>query len=235
MSTYTERFKTRLRVNPELLERYEYDARYYGDKNIKNELASAKRTATSLSKASASFSYLRPGQKLALDAANSSMRSLANDLAVLQTWAKQYFAFCEIEREREHVESLEQLALKRWNNDDNALKFEAELLHELQTKDGKLALGDWFHGRGMHSDVAREEFSMQISTTPPKKIYSLALNTATLLQHLAEQNALKSNAYSSKGTWWYVAGWKDYEDYIEWRKTVAGVADSALKKLFTLV
>ena len=35
MSTYRERFKTRLKVNPELLERYEFDARYYGDKNIK--------------------------------------------------------------------------------------------------------------------------------------------------------------------------------------------------------
>ena len=52
MRPYLARFKTRLKVNPELLERYEFDARYYGDKNIKNELASAKRTATSLAKAS---------------------------------------------------------------------------------------------------------------------------------------------------------------------------------------
>lgn len=235
MSTYLERFKTRRKVNPELAQRYEHDASYYGDKNIKNELASAKRTATSLAKASAAFSYLRPEQKLALDAATSAMRSLARDLAELALWAKDYAAFCTAERERENIEVFEKLAEKRWSNDADALNFEAAVLNELQTNDGKHALGDWFHGRGMHKDVSRDDFSVSFDICPPNKNYSKRLNTAALLQGLVHTRPHKSNAYAWNGKWWYVAGWQDYEEYLAWRKTVAGDTAAAILNIQTTV
>lgn len=235
MSTYLERFKTRHKVNPELVQRYEFDASYYGDKNIKNELASAKRTATSLAKASASFSYLRPEQKLALDAATSAMRSLARDLAELALWAKDYAAFCASEREREDMEKLEKLADKRWSNDVDALNFEANILSELQTNDGKHALGDWFHGRGLHKDVPRNDFSLSFDLCPPKKNYSNRLNTAAVLQGIDHARPQKSNAYSRTGTYWYVCGWQDYEDYLAWRKSIAGATAAAILNIQTTV
>lgn len=235
MSTNLERFKTRRKVNSELAQRYEHDASYYGDKNIKNELASAKRTATSLAKASAAFSYLRPEQKLALDAATSAMRSLARDLAELALWAKDYAIFCTSEREREEIEKLEKLAEKRWNNDVAALNFEASILSELQTNDGKHALGDWFHGRGLHKDVPRNDFSLSFDLCPPKKNYSNRLNTAAILVGIDHTRPQKSNAYSRTGSYWYVCGWQDYEEYLAWRKSVAVTAESALAKLSLIV
>lgn len=235
MSTYLERFKTRRKVNSELAQRYEHDASYFGDKHIKNELANAKRTATSLAKASAAFSYLRPEQKLALDAATSAMRSLARDLAELALWAKDYAAFCVIEREREHVESLEKIAERRWSNDTNALSFEAGLLSELETKEGKCALGDWFHGRGLHKDVDRLEFSVRLDSTPtPRKNYTLKLNTAAVLEGLNRGSPHKFSSFTSD-KWYYVCGWQDYEEYLAWRKSVAVTAENALAKLSLIV
>ena len=235
MSTYLERFKTRRKVNPELAQRYENDASYYGDKNIKNELASAKRTATSLAKASAAFSYLRPEQKLALDAATSAMRSLARDLGELALWAKDYAAFCALEREREDVERLEKLSEKRWSTDVDAINFEASILNELQTNDGKHALGDWFHGRGLHKDVSRDDFSLSFDTCPPNKKYSKRLHTAALLIGLVHTRPHKSNAYAWNGKWWYVGGWQDYEEYLAWRKTVAGATAAAILNIQAIV
>lgn len=235
MSTYLERFKTRRKVNAELAQRYEHDASYNGDKHIKNELASAKRTATSLAKASAAFSYLRPEQKLALDAATSAMRSLARDLAELALWAKDYAAFCASEREREDMEKLEKIAVKRWSNDVVALNFEASILSELQTNDGKHALGDWFHGRGLHKDVPRNDFSLSFDLSPPKKNYSNRLNTAAILVGIDHTRPQKSNAYSRTGAFWYVCGWQDYEEYLAWRKSVAGETESAIAKFLSVV
>lgn len=233
MSTYLERFKTKRKVNPELTQRYEFDASYYGNKNIKNELASAKRTATSLSKASAAFSYLRPEQKLALDAATSAMRSLAKDLAELALWANDYRAFCVTERERERVESLEKIALKRWNGDVHALNFEAEILAELETKEGKCALGDWFHGRGKLKEVEREDFLLSHNKPQSNKEYSLRLNTAALLEDLVHNKPDKYNSYSKE--WRYVCGWQDYEDYLAWRKSVASATSAAILNIQTTV
>lgn len=74
--------KSRRKVNPTLVELYEFNARYHGDKDIKKELFTARRTATSLENASKQFGHLRPENKLAPDAATSAMRQLAVDLSV---------------------------------------------------------------------------------------------------------------------------------------------------------
>jgi hypothetical protein len=221
-----QHFKSKRKVNPELARRYEFDASYHGDKNIKKELASARRTATSLAKARATFIYLLPEQKLALDAAINAMRSLSKDLAELALWAGDYHSFCVVENERVRVETLEKMSDKRWGNSADALNFEVEILKELKTKEGECALGDWFHGRGQHKEVAREQFSLTSSHPESNKEYSLKLNTAAILELIYYAKPHKSNAYGGK--WWYMCGWQDYEDYLAWRKTVAGAASTAI-------
>ena len=159
MTTPMSGFKSRRKVDPELIERYEWDARYNGDKNIKNELSTARRTATTLAKSANQFSHLRPEHKLALDAATSAMRKLAADLAELVGWAKEYGAFCAAERARASAAELEALAEKRWGSDVKAMEFEAELIRELMTPEGAEAFGEWMHSIGQHLDVQPKDFS----------------------------------------------------------------------------
>jgi hypothetical protein len=228
VSNYLERFKSRRKVNKELVSQYEWDARFHGDKTIRSELAQARRTATSLKKASDAFRHLRPEHKLALDAAASAMKSLAVDLAELALWAKDYLAFCNIEREHERVEGLEKLAEKRWRSDESALKFERDLLHELQTKEGLLALADWFHGLGRHRDVDPETFSTDLnSLSYEPKGDSAQVATAALLQHIGQSHPYKHTGFQDKV--YYTCGWTDYEEYISWRKSVASATSAALQ------
>lgn len=228
LSTYLERFKTRRKVNKDLMSQYEWDARFHGDKTIKSELAQARRTATSLKKASDAFRHLRPEHKLALDAATSAMRSLAANLAELALWANDYLAFCNTERERERVEGLEKLVEKRWASDKSALKFESDLLRELKTKEGLLALADWFHGLGRHQDVDRENFSTDLdSLSYEQKGDSAQVATAVLLEQMGQCRPYKHTGFQNKV--YYSCGWSDYEEYISWRKSVASAASAALQ------
>ena len=119
MSTLMTGFKSRRQVNPELIDRYEWNARYHGDKDIKKELSTARRTATSLENACKQFGHLRPEHKLALDAATSAMRQLSADLSELVGWAKEYGVYCAAEHARQAAAELEAVAEKRRCNDQN--------------------------------------------------------------------------------------------------------------------
>jgi hypothetical protein len=214
MSNYPERFNSRHKVNPELISRYEWDARFYGDKNIKNELACAKRTATTLAKSRAQFSHLKPEHKLALDAAASAMASLVADLTVVAAWAKDYGNFMEIERKREEVERLEAFAAQRWGADNAAVAFEIALIAELATDAGLEALGEWMHARGMQTDIRLEGFRTPrfgIKNQPPKN----KLEAAESL--LSIQNCSPHIGSTMAGSYYY-CGTEDYELYLQYKK-----------------
>ncbi|TAM36949.1 MAG: hypothetical protein EPN61_15275 [Burkholderiaceae bacterium] len=218
-------FKSRRKVDPDLIERYEWDARYNGDKNIKNELSTARRTATSLAKAAGQFSHLRPEHKLALDAATSTMRKLAADLAELAGWAKEYGAFCAAERAREESAVLEALAEKRWGGDLRAMEFEAEVITELVTRTGAEAFGQWMHSIGQHLDVKPEDFSLpfdNVHVTQSAKTRQVLAN----IVRSAVNNA--PHKWSGMRGMNYAAGWKDYELYLEHRKAAASEAVKVL-------
>lgn len=70
MSDYLTQFqaKTSRKADAELIRRWEWDARCNGEKNIKIQIANAKRTATSLQKVHQQFSNLRPEHELAMNA-----------------------------------------------------------------------------------------------------------------------------------------------------------------------
>lgn len=222
LSKYLE--KNMIPVSRELVDRWESDIRHYGDTNIKAQVSHAKRTATTLSKAMGQFSHMSPEQELAIRAAASAMRSLAEDLAPLAKWAAKYKAFCDAERKREHAEDLERLAFERWGNDATAVQFEADLVHELGTKDGCLAFAEWLHSNGLHLDVPLEGISCCIERLG---------NGATLREKLADQ--IRENRRDSDNRWRtlhgerLIASFETYERYRAHRKDVAAKAAGILK------
>lgn len=221
-------FTTRRKVDLDLIERYEYEARYHGATNIKNELATAKRTATTLAKTSEQFRHLRPEQKLALDAAASAMRQLATDLTALTAWAKDYGAYCAAERVRADAAELEAFANNRWGTDPKALEFEADVIIELISQKTSDTFGHWMHSIGEHRDVKPEDFQ-----APFQNVYG----TASHHDRKVLAKLIKGATDKAPHKWMglhgmvYAYGWKDYERYLQHRKAAALTADKFLSGL----
>lgn len=219
MSKYLSKFlaQTRRKANPELIDRWEWDARTNGDKNIKAQLANARRTATSLSKAGGQFSNLRPEHDLAIKAAVSAMQALASELAPLAAWAKDYKVFCDAEAKKQHAADLESIALKRWGNNDAAVQFESDLMQELGTHAGRVAFANWAHSAGMYVNVAVEEISCTVDGLRHGE--SQRARAASTV----EQNISRTAPHRWTGLRGpcVVASWNDYEAYVSYRREVA--------------
>lgn len=124
-------FKYRGQINKDLAECYQrfWDSEL--EKTVKNHAASAKRTASSLSSTLNSFStVMKPEQTFALQAALSSMKSLALDLEQLKPWAKALTVFKLQERKRQEDIELDRLAAVRWGIPGEIS--DAEILAELR-------------------------------------------------------------------------------------------------------
>lgn len=218
MSDYLTRFqqKTRRVADSELIRRWEWDARFNGDKRIKIELANAKRTATSMERAAQHFSNLKPEHELAIKAACSAMRTLAVELTALAAWAKDYKAFCDAERKKEDTSALEAIALERWGDDVSSMKFEIDLMRELGTRDGQLAFGAWCHSVGKHLDCAVQEISCtvdRLSNEPSER--------AGAARTIERARGLRPNKWEGMRGPTVICGWSDYEAYLSYRKEVA--------------
>lgn len=222
MSSRLAKFESisRIRVDPELAARWEYDARYNAELNIKVQVAHAKRTATTLKKALTQFKKIRPEQELALQAAASAMTSLAMELAPLVPWAKAYKTFCDAERARENIEELEALATARWGTDDAAVQFEADLVKELGTKEGRMAFAQWLHSRNEHTDVSLDGISSCID-----RLGEGSTVRQKLAFRLREDRRATDNQWGTR----LIASFATYERYLAHRKEVAATALSILK------
>lgn len=223
MFEYFEKFmkQTRLKVDRELAKRWESSARYYGDKNVKKQMAAARRTATTLVNSVGQFSNLRPEQELAIKAAASSMRALANDLQGLVVWAKAFQLFCQAEYKRERSAVLEAMAVKRWGNDAGAFAFECSLIDELLTNDGRLALGQWVHARGECIDTPVDCFYSPFDNM----VEALDGDTSrekTVSRIEKAVRVRERDAYSSWAGKRLSCSWWDYEAYLADRRAVAG-------------
>ena len=116
MSDLLARFQaqTRRKADSDLIRRWEWDARYHGDKNIKIQASNAKRSATQMQKIKEQFSNLKPEHELAINAAASALRAMAEELTLLAAWAKDYQVFCAAAWKKEEDARLEALAQERW-------------------------------------------------------------------------------------------------------------------------
>jgi hypothetical protein len=219
MSDYLARFQalTRKKADPELIRRWEWEARYHGDTQIKIELANAKRTATSMQKARSQFSNLKPEHELAINAAASALRALASELTPLAAWAKDYKVFCDAERKKEDHAVLEAIALKRWGHDERAVRFESELMRELGTHDGRLAFAAWCHSNGKHRDCKASEVSCTVDGLATE---ATERTSAARTVQRGQDRAFPNRWEGMRGAT-VICGWPDYEAYLDYRKEVA--------------
>lgn len=220
MSDYLARFQaiTRRKADPELIRRWERDARYHGDESIKKQLVGAKRTATSLKKAGDQFSNLRPEHELAIKAAVSALQSLVKELEPLAAWAKDYKVFCDAEFKKERAAALEAIAFARWGNDEKAFQFEVALIEELGTNAGKLAFAKWIHSTGKYLDVGLNEISSTVN--------KLTYHGSTVRERAAstveeEMRSRTPNRWSDQRGPVVICTWQDYEAYVFYRREIA--------------
>lgn len=226
MSAHLDKFNTlsRIKVDFALAQRWDYDVRSNGEKNIKLQIAQAKRTATTLQKAINQFSNIRPEQKLAIKAAASAMQALAKELLPMVAWAKAYKAFCEAEYKRERAVELEAIAQARWGSDPSALQFEVDLIQELNTDDGRLSFAQWLHSMGEHTDVALNNV---------RPCVDRILEGKTLRERMAA--TVNENKRSTDNKWSAIDGlkvicsWRIHERYLAHRKEIAAKTKGILK------
>jgi hypothetical protein len=220
VSDYLARFQssTWRKVDPELTRRWEWDARFHGDKNIKVQAASAKRAATTMMKMPDQFSNVKPEHELALKAAASALRAMAEELKTLAGWAKDYHAFCASEMKKEEGARLEAVAQARWGNDESAVEFETSLIQELGTPDGRLTFAAWCHSVGKYRQCALEQISCQIdhlSTGPTPR-----MRAALTIEQAKDMNR-GTHLWDTRSGPMVTCSWRDYEEYLAYRKEVA--------------
>jgi hypothetical protein len=219
VSDYLARFQssTWRKVDPELIRRWEFDARYHGDKNIKVQAAGAKRAATTMLKMPDQFSNVKPEHELALKAAASALRAMAEELKNLAGWAKDYHAFCTEERKKEENSRLEGMARARWGDDERALQFETALIEELGTTDGRLAFATWCHSVGKYRQCAIDEISCRVDRVLSGP--SLRIRAALTVEQGMDR--LAPNLWQGRSGPTVICSWGDYEEYLAYRKEVA--------------
>jgi hypothetical protein len=223
-------FESRRKPNPELIDRYEWSARIHGDEEIKIELATARRTATTLAKARTQFKHLQLADQMALDEAARVMRRLAADLSELVAWAKEYGAYCADQWTKADAAELVEIADKRWGKDAEALAFEVDLLRELNTDLGREAFGDWMHSTGRQLDVKSKDFSTPASSG---SFISAASRCEVVAQFVRQEQRTEAHKWESIRGWHYSCSWAEYESYLTHRRTVAS-STAAMLRGFTV-
>lgn len=215
----------RTEIAPELIDKWEWDARFYGDKNIKVEIAKIKRTATALEKAVNQFCNLTPAHAQSVRAAVVVMRELAVAYTGLAAWAREYNAFCAAARDHAEQAEIETFARSRWP-DQVALEFERALLNELQGIDGRLAFATWCHATGRHNDCALDQIS------PPVDYVQTAPTTAAMVKVVKQGMERRVHLkWMGNAGLRVVCSWADYESYITYRRSVAETTASLLKQV----
>jgi hypothetical protein len=131
------------KVDAKLAERWSFDVNLHGEKNIKSQIAIAKRTATALENAAKKFLNISSKQASTLKEAAIAMRILAKELKPVAEWAKAYKAYRDSELRRKWSETLENFAVGRWGDTPGLVELEASIVMQLCTPTGRLAFGEW--------------------------------------------------------------------------------------------
>lgn len=207
-------FKCRITISQSLIAEYEWEARFHGDKLIKNEASAAKRTATSLANAAKAIRGMDRDDVEALEAAAAVMRRRAEELDKLAKWARVYHAHATSCRERDRLAEIDAFAKARWGDCTNGHVQEAALIQTLQTGDGARALGQFLHGIGRYSHVALEDFRFCFGGAPVIGAGELTerQHTAAVLMAL-QKDTDRVSEWGGRPCCW--AGWESYELYRE--------------------
>lgn len=129
------KFKFTHPLNKALAERYEREARFFGDKDAKTDMVSAKRLATQILNTlndSRFSSVLESAQLKALRQAAHAMTALSEDLANVAAWARAYCVHCEAERAFESDTRCDDFSAERWQSDQDVVDEAADLVEYVQ-------------------------------------------------------------------------------------------------------
>lgn len=216
-------YKSPRLVRAEIVEAFESSARYYGDRDIKTTAAAARRTATSLRKASEPFVGMPAGDRAKLVDAARVMTSYADELATMARWAKGYHLHVENQRHQERLRELDAFADARWGADISAMRFEALLVEGLRQREGRDAFAAWSHSEGRHLDVAKEDFHLMDadSIAGAKPLTERQLAAHCVHGVMASRDDL-SKGYS-RDTFNFYIGRYSYELYLAHMKKASSV------------
>lgn len=229
-----QRGSSRISPDPEAIRRWEFEARWRGATAIKKQLAGAKRQATMLRASKEQFTHLRAEHELALNAAAGALRALVVELEVLSKWAAEYHAFfCRTRSAQEEAE-LDAFAQARWGDDGQALQFEAALMTELGTQDGRLAFASWVQSTGNYAGLKLENIHCPVERLEsPSRTHDYEPKLATLRARAAWTVRKTQSERERPLTWGgnggrdlsVCCGWSEYEAYLTFRKGVAIAAE----------
>lgn len=105
-------FKHRFTIDADLAERYSWRS---DDKQLSNDIAAAKRAATTMTNMAKSFQHvLGPEQQLSINAAASSLARLVANLQALKPFFKAYRPWKAAKEQRADEARLDARAAKRW-------------------------------------------------------------------------------------------------------------------------
>lgn len=229
-----QRGRSRTSPDPEAIRRWEFEARWRGATAIKKQLAGAKRQATMLKATKEQFSNLRPDHELALNAAASALGALVVELEGLAKWATDYHAFFCRARSAEEEAALEAIASVRWGDDVPALQFEADLMAELGTQEGRLAFARWVQSKGDYAALKLENIHCPVERLEsPSRAHDYEPRVATLRSKAAWTIQRAQNERARPLTWGgnggrdlsVCCGCSEYEAYLAFRKGVAMTAE----------
>ncbi|MDH1429123.1 hypothetical protein N5J23_04885 [Comamonas aquatica] len=219
---------TRHKVDMELADRFDWQMRKDGEKPIKQQMATARRAATTMTTLLRDFTHLPDSQAQQLQQSAKTLRTLADSLESLARFAKGYHAFYKAELQREHDARLDKLASERWGNNTVAVEFEWALIAELQTLDGRRALALWMHSQGRHTDTPAENFH-----SPFPSWTLLGLNKKREAANFLDQAIQRESRHTTIGfgSRHCHVGTIDYEQYLAARKAAAAQAQNLVHKL----
>lgn len=219
-------------VNQELIEKYAFYAQYYGERDAKIDLACARRTATTLEKTARSFTQLSEKDHRALLETASAMRRLAGELQAIVTWAKAFFAHCERERKQEKDELCRAQAFLRWQGNAEACAFEASIIEELMTKEGRISFAQWMHSTGQYRSISPENFAFNVKFGVDKNLEIRtiqAINSDLNGDSLSQWGMGYYRGHS--GHEYYHIEKSSYEAYLTWRKSMAAIVHTTLSDI----
>lgn len=219
-------------LDMELIKRWYFEVEIRGVAKITDQIAHAKRTATSLVKAQSNFENLNPAQLKQLKDASMMMRDLAESLVPLANWAKSYKEFYDKTVIADQNEECDAFAEARWHGDEVAFQLELELLLEADKLKTRRYLGDWFHLNKRYLNVAADEFILSLNLrinenhSVKERMRAVAyefIYASALRRHHSELYADQKSVY---------VGTKDIDAYLAYRKAnVQASASAAMSKL----
>ena len=216
------------KLSADLIGRWAVDARYQGDKNIKTQVALARRTATMLGKSMVNISNLRSEQDLAIKSGASALREFADELEKIACWAKAFEQFSDQERINECNAALDCLAAERWGDDALTFAFELQIMSELETIDGKMVFSEWFKNQRFKS--LEPDNSQWVHL--PFDLCGLDLKKLEKIcqRDLAKviQSGVRAHRTISFNNLHIHCSWQDYEAYLDYRKSVSAAVEKII-------